>query len=90
MAQNLSFDWDPEEVTGVDHPMPALDSDPLVNQGMLLASVARLQKQVKEGFGHVRMLDGRLKRIERLLYGAVGSILLAAAQWISSLLNHGP
>ena len=85
---HLSFDWDPEEVTGVDHVTPTSD-DPIVNQGMMMASIARLQKQVKEGFERVRQLDGRLKRIEALLYGVGGSLFLAIAEYVRNLLTHG-
>lgn len=90
MAQkpHLSFDWDPEDVTGVDH-VPLPSEDPLVNQGMMMAAIARLQKQVKEGFENVRLLDARLKRIEALLYGVGGSLFLAVAEYVRNMLSHG-
>jgi hypothetical protein len=89
MAQNLGFDFDPEEVTKTDN--YPLGDDPLMNQGKLMAAVVRLDKQMKEGFNQVRDLNGRLSRIEKLLYGAAGSALIGAAQIIYNLfLHHGP
>lgn len=87
--QHLGFDYDPEEVTGVDH-VP-MSNDPLVNQGKLMAAVARQGKQITEGFAAVRQLDGRLRRIERLLYGVGGSLLLAVGEYLARALGvHGP
>lgn len=89
MAPNhhLSFDFDPEETTGVDH--VDMSDDPLVNQGLIMRNLARNQKQLKECFAAVSTVDHRLKRIERLLYGVGGSLLLAVGEYIMRALGHG-
>lgn len=92
MRRILDATFDPEETTRPDMHSEAVrrlrgNGSNEEEIGGLMVAVARLEKQCNEGFAQFRTLNGRLGRIERMLYGGVGTVLLALAQYIAAKLG---
>lgn len=90
----LRVNFDEEDITTPDLESEAVrsSSDPWEIVGQLMVRVAKLEKQFKEGFQEVHSLNLRLRRIEAMLYGTTGTIILAALQYIAAKfgLHLGP